>query len=629
MTSRFPINIMAPLLIGIPVLALGIWLSMMWNHESRIAVAELAHEKIEQIHELAALKIHDMTTMPPMICELNEDLIRDGDLDTSDLRSWHPRLFDELQAFEMLSSITWGSEDGRGLWVARYADGNFYFDLKENGNSTVMNEWRLNENGTIIEHTMHRFEWDLFSRPWYATPKSRGEASWTEPYLWAGGDQTDKTTVGVSYGLPLYREDGSLIGVIDADFQLGDLAEFLKTIETGRDGVVILSTDDGQLLAASNEIPFSDGDGVLQHLSTADDVVIAQMGVLVEETVSSHDVSETITIKNKSYYMHISPVGEEQGLDWQLVTIIPTNAFIGNIEAHFRQSMFLSIAAVIFVVIIASAMARWLLNPLSTLISKLKLVGEGHLDTKVQLGTAKEYVNLGAAINEMTSSLHASQSREQFLRRELDHRVKNMLAEILALCRQAADRSDTDRKLLDDLVSQVASLTGVHDLLGKRGAEGLHLRELIDSCSSPYVQSNSQIEKEGPVAFIKPNAAMCLALVTNELANNARKYGALSIENGLIRTSWSIDDPNGDYSGVLKWTWEEVRGVAPDGKYKNGFGTQMIEAIIPYEISGTASIDFNSNGLLFTATIPLNCFILKNEDDDGDEDDEQGTLIND
>ena len=38
MTSRFPINIMAPVLIGIPVLALGLWLSLMWNHESRLAV---------------------------------------------------------------------------------------------------------------------------------------------------------------------------------------------------------------------------------------------------------------------------------------------------------------------------------------------------------------------------------------------------------------------------------------------------------------------------------------------------------------------------------------------------------------------------------------------------------------
>lgn len=317
--------------------------------------------------------------------------------------------------------------------------------------------------------------------------------------------------------------------------------------------------------------------------------------------------------------MHMSPVGEKQGLDWQLVTIIPSNAFIGNIEAHFRQSMFLSIAAVIFVVIIASAMARWLLNPLSTLVMNLKHVAQGNLDTTVHLGTAKEYVNLGNAINEMTSSLHASQSREQFLKRELDHRVKNILTEILALCRQAADRSGTDRAILDDLVSQVASLTGVHDLLGKRGAEGLHFRELHDSCTSPYIKSSHQIQKSGPVIFVKPNAAMCLALVTNELANNSRKYGALSIDNGLIRSTWTILDPDADFSGQLEWTWEEVRGVVADDESKSGFGTQMIEAIIPYEISGTASIEFNENGLVFNATIPLNCFILKDEGDEGRE----------
>ncbi|GEM_PF-4781287 len=615
MTSRFPINLMAPVLIGIPVLALGIWLSLMWNHESRAAVGVLAHDKIEQIHELAALKIHDMTQIPPLICKLNEAFIRDDELDPDDLMSWHPRLLDELLIFRMISSITWGSADGRGLWLGRYADGNMFFAVKDDGDSKTMREWELNKDGSLPDVPTNSFELELRSRPWYSIPTAKGKGAWTDPYPWAGGNGSQTETIGVSFGLPLYNEDSTLIGVIDADFQLSDLNDFLHSIDAGKNGIVILATDEGLLLAASNDIPLNVKDGSLQHLSRAEDEVIARMGVLVENSDSNQNFSDTIMIRNQSYYIHMSPVGQKQGLDWQLVTVIPTNAFIGNIEAHFRQSMFLSIAAVIFVVIIASAMARWLMNPLSTLISKLKLVGEGKLDTTVELGTAKEYVNLGDAINEMTSSLHASQSREQFLKRELNHRVKNMLAEILALCRQAADRCDTDRELFEELLSQVASLTGVHDLLGKKGVEGLHFRELIDSCISPYVQTPQQVEKDGPIVFIKPNAAMCLALVTNELSNNSRKYGALSIEDGLIRTSWAINDPAADYSGQLEWIWEETRGTIPEDKSRNGFGIQMIEAIIPYEISGSSTIDFNENGLVFKATIPLNCFILKHEQD--------------
>ncbi|MDG2094154.1 MAG: hypothetical protein P8J89_02660, partial [Phycisphaerales bacterium] len=186
MTSRFPINLMAPVLIGIPVLALGIWLSLMWNHESRAAVKVLAHDKIEQIHELAALKIHDMTQIPPLICKLNEAFIRDDELDPDDLMSWHPRLLDELLIFRMISSITWGSADGRGLWLGRYADGNMFFAVKDDGDSKTMREWELNKDGSLPDVPTNSFELELRSRPWYSIPTAQGKGAWTNPYIWAG-----------------------------------------------------------------------------------------------------------------------------------------------------------------------------------------------------------------------------------------------------------------------------------------------------------------------------------------------------------------------------------------------------------------------------------------------------------
>ena len=442
--------------------------------------------------------------MPPLVCELNESLIRDGDLDPANLMSWHPRLLDELHVFDMISSVTWGSADGRGLWLARYSDGEFYFDVKDDIESMVMNEWRLNDDGSLPEEPTNSFELELRSRPWYRIPVENGIGSWTNPYIWAGGDDTVKPTIGVSFGLPLYMDDGALIGVIDADFQLGDLDEFLHTIETGDGGLVILSTDDGLLLAASNDIPFNADDGSLKYLSTAEDAVIARMGVLVENTESNVDMNNTITINNRSYYMHMSPVGEKQGLDWQLVTVIPTNTFIGNIEAHFRQSMFLSIAAVIFVVIIASAMARWLPQPAE------------HSDCEAQTCRRRQAGYQGPAGNRqgIRQSRRRHQpddirsprvpEREQFLQETRPQGQEHAGRDPGGLCRQAADRGDVDRKLLDDLVSQVASLTGVHDLLGKRGAEGLHLRELIDSCSSPISSHQRRLRRQAPWSSSSP-----------------------------------------------------------------------------------------------------------------------------
>ena len=53
MIGRLPVAITAPILVGIPVLLVGVWLSVMWNHQSRSAVTELAERNIEQIHVMA------------------------------------------------------------------------------------------------------------------------------------------------------------------------------------------------------------------------------------------------------------------------------------------------------------------------------------------------------------------------------------------------------------------------------------------------------------------------------------------------------------------------------------------------------------------------------------------------
>ena len=51
MLTRLPIKVSAPLLVGIPVLLVGLWLSIMWDRQSRQSVTDLA----DQILKLALL----------------------------------------------------------------------------------------------------------------------------------------------------------------------------------------------------------------------------------------------------------------------------------------------------------------------------------------------------------------------------------------------------------------------------------------------------------------------------------------------------------------------------------------------------------------------------------------------
>ncbi|MCH2134614.1 MAG: HAMP domain-containing protein [Phycisphaerales bacterium] len=604
MKSRLPINITAPLLVGIPVLALGVWLSVMWSRQSTRIVSDLVEDKIKAIHELVALKIDDMVSILPRVCQINQHLVVSGVLDPNALEDWRPTLYQELSSFDMLSAVTWGSEDGRSAWVARYTDGSIYWDLKSDPSIPTMFEWRIDEEGNIDSEPTNQFDYDLHTRPWYLTPRAAGQPAWSPPYIWAGAADSEVATVGISYGIPLYLDDGSLLGVVDADFTLDDLSGFLRTIEIGKTGVAILAARDGTLLAASRDTRIASDDGTLFQVAESIDPMIASIAEPLGNLVPGEIATASIQLNGEDHFLQITTAGTDVGLDWRLATIVPESDFLADIESQFQKSLILSIIVVIAVVLLAAGGTRWLLTPLIRLVSAVRDVGQGKLDTRVALGTANEYVMLGSAINEMTENLEQSRDRELLLQRELDHRVKNMLAQIVALCRQTADRATEDQSIVNELVGQVTCLSGVHELLGKRGQVGLYMRELIAECCRPYLSSETQLELTGAEIFVRPRAAMCLTIVCNELATNARKYGALISEGGLISIQWSeTEDDEGE--PALSWTWTESGGTAPTSNPTPGFGTRLLESLIPYEMSGSVSLTFDPSGLRYHATMPM------------------------
>ncbi len=136
MLARLPITISSPLLFGLPVLAVALLLSAMWYWQSQQAIIDLADQNIEQIHTLSTTKVADLISIPVRICEVNEHLIRSGLLDPANLNDWRQTLVNQASAFDMLSAISWGGADGRSAWVSRYADGSFYWALKDDPSST-------------------------------------------------------------------------------------------------------------------------------------------------------------------------------------------------------------------------------------------------------------------------------------------------------------------------------------------------------------------------------------------------------------------------------------------------------------------------------------------------------------
>ena len=103
--------------------------------------------------------------------------------------------------------------------------------------------------------------------------------------------------------------------------------------------------------------------------------------------------------------------------------------------------------------------------------------------------------------------------------------------------------------------------------------------------------------------MLKPQAALFMALVVHELATNAAKYGALSTPEGRVEVAWTI---TGDRPTRLELTWIERGGPKIDRLAKRGFGTELIERGVRFELQGEAKLGVADDGLYCRIVVPTN-----------------------
>ena len=183
---------------------------------------------------------------------------------------------------------------------------------------------------------------------------------------------------------------------------------------------------------------------------------------------------------------------------------------------------------------------------------------------------------------------------------ELSHRVKNTLAVVSSI----AERTLPDDAAKTDLIGRFLALGHTHDLLSKAGWTEAGLRDVILTELSPHrAADGDNVALNGPPVMLKPQAALFLALVIHELTTNAAKHGALSVPDGRIEVAWTIA---GDRPTRLELTWSEEGGPKVDGSPKRGFGTELIERGIRFELQGEARLETVNGGLHCRIVIPAN-----------------------
>lgn len=402
MLRGIPIRYSGPALIALPVLVIGLAMSLFWRHGASDAVHRVAEQGIGEIHTLVEDRVRSLLSVPPRVCALNELLIEAGTLDPQTPGEWRSTLLAQYRQFDMLSAITLGAVDGRAAWVSRYADGEVYWALREQEGERDMLEWRLDEHGQIGAEADNRFAFDLTTRPWFSGPLESGGRVWTEPYPWLGGTGP---TLGISHAVPIRDERGEIYGVVAADYSLSDLSRFLSTIEIGPGGFIALVDRDGLLVGASSPIEIFDEQHERRSIRDPALPVLAALADRLVGDGARRGRLEPVGVGEETYLLRVSAVSDGLGIDWVLVTAGAQSDFTGRIDRGFQLSSVLSMVAVLCVGLLGFLTARWVIRPLGELVSAAHRIGEGDLDFETDISHAPEYNRLGNAMNAMIVAL--------------------------------------------------------------------------------------------------------------------------------------------------------------------------------------------------------------------------------
>jgi PAS domain S-box-containing protein len=190
----------------------------------------------------------------------------------------------------------------------------------------------------------------------------------------------------------------------------------------------------------------------------------------------------------------------------------------------------------------------------------------------------------------------AAECTRRLLAAEVDHRAKNALAVVQAVV--SLTRAPSKEAFVEAVLGRISALARAHTILAENHWRGGDMFRIIADETAPYAKPG-QIRMLGSSVGVNLSAVQPISLIIHELAANAVKYGALSVDDGRVDVEVNLLE-----SGELRLSWTELGGPAVAPPATTGFGTTLITKIANRQLRGVIDIAWPTDGLRLVATLP-------------------------
>jgi light-regulated signal transduction histidine kinase (bacteriophytochrome) len=236
----------------------------------------------------------------------------------------------------------------------------------------------------------------------------------------------------------------------------------------------------------------------------------------------------------------------------------------------------------------------------------------GDLDAAFDLRVSLLHVVL-RRINDAAKERKRAAERDALLMLELDHRVKNTIANIQALVLRTSRSAESLTGFVQGLDGRIRSMAKSHSLLSQSRWEGVSIDRLLREELDPYTLEQMKVQLTGVNVMLTPKSALSLSLAIHELATNAAKFGAFSRPFGRVEVRWMLTPDGG-----VDLSWSEIGGPEVKPPTHVGFGTTLIERALAMETGGRATLHYHRTGIICKVFLPSSSVLLHSSEQRGE-----------
>ncbi len=307
------------------------------------AVNDVARRLRSEMSARIESHLHSFMGIPHQVNQVTLAALQHGWLDPQDTSMLQTYFLEQVKAHPTLTSVYFGSAAGGIAGSGREGPaGALYVYGTDNLTGGIFNKYAVTDAGVVGGLLTSLPNFDARTRPWYRGATGHGTAVWNDIYiLFTGQDLT------ISASSPVYDVQHRLLGVVAVDIFLSQIENFLATVDISQAGQIFIMERSGLLVATSTgEKPFVTNNGQVERLDarhSQSPVTTAAAEILRGRFGKNYAITAVeqvdFELAGERYFLSVSPIQDDYGLDWLSVVVIPESDFMAAITATNRSTL--------------------------------------------------------------------------------------------------------------------------------------------------------------------------------------------------------------------------------------------------------------------------------------------------